>query len=172
MSTKSTIKARAEKAKERAAKAKERTEAAKARALKIKKKQPKIIKEFSEFINQGNVVDLAVGVVVGSAFGKIVTALVDYIIMPIVGMIIGGVDFTDLYVTVPNWLGDGAGVKLQYGNFLQAVVDFLIVAFCIFLFVRFINKFKLETKKEEKKKGPSDNEKIIALLEDIKKNTK
>ena len=158
--------------KERAAKAKERTEAAKARALEMKKKQPKIVKEFSDFINQGNVVDLAVGVVVGSAFGKIVTALVDYIIMPIVGMIIGGVDFTDLYVTVPNWLGDGAGVKLQYGNFLQAVVDFLIVAFCIFLFVRFINRFKLESKQEEEAKGPSDNEKIISLLEDIKKNTK
>ena len=158
-----------ESAKAHRAAAKERADAAKARALEFKKKQPKIIKEFSDFINQGNVVDLAVGVGVGSAFGKIVTALVDYIIMPIVGMIIGGVDFTDLYVTVPNWLGDGAGVRLQYGNFIQAIVDFLIVAFCIFIFVRFINKFKLEEKKES---GPSDNEKIIALLEDIKKNTK
>ena len=149
--------------------AKERASAAKERAAELKDKQPKIVKEFSDFINQGNVIDLAVGVVIGSAFGKIVTALVDYIIMPIVGMIIGGVDFSDLYVTVPNWLGDGAGVRLQYGNFLQAVVDFLIIAFCIFLFVKFINKFKLEKKAES---GPSSDEKIIALLEDIKKNTK
>ena len=160
-----------EAAKARAEAAKERSEKAKEKALELKKNQPKIVKEFSDFINQGNVVDLAVGVIIGGAFGKIVTALVDYIIMPIVGTIIGGIDFTDLYITVPNWLGDGAGVKLQYGSFLQAVVDFLIVAFCIFLFVRFLNKFKLE-QKEEKPAGPTDNEKIIALLEDIKKNTK
>ena len=89
-------------------------------------------------------------------------------------MIIGGVDFSDLYVTIPNWLGDGRGVNLQYGNFLQAVVDFLIVAFCVFVFVKFINKFKLDFKEEmdeAKEATPSDNDKIIALLEDIKKNT-
>ena len=143
-------------------------------AAKISKKQPKVVKEFAEFINKGNVVDLAVGVIIGGAFGKIVAALVDYIIMPVVGMIIGGVDFSDLYVTIPNWLGDGRGVNLQYGNFLQAVVDFLIVAFCVFVFVKFINKFKLDFKEEmdeAKEATPSDNDKIIALLEDIKKNT-
>ena len=150
--------------------AKERASAAKAKAANLKSKRPKIVKEFSDFINQGNVVDLAVGVIIGGAFGKIVTALVNYIIMPIVGIIIGGVDFSDLYITIPNWLGDGIGVRLQYGNFLQAVVDFLIIAFCIFIFVRFINKFKLE-EKAKADSGPSDNEKIIELLEDIKKNT-
>ncbi len=157
------------------------TEAAKAAkerannaAAKISKKQPKVVKEFAEFINKGNIVDLAVGVIIGGAFGKIVTALVNYIIMPIVGMIIGGVDFSDLYVTVPNWLGDGAGVRLQYGNFLQAVVDFLIVAFCVFVFVKFINKFKLDFKKEMEEASetaPSKEDQMIALLEDIKKNT-
>ena len=157
------------------------TEAAKAakeraneRAAKIHAKQPKVVKEFAEFINQGNVIDLAVGVVIGSAFGKIITALVDYIIMPIVGMIIGGVDFSDLYITIPNWLGDGAGVRIQYGNFLQAVVDFLIVAFCIFVFVKFIKQFKLDFKKEMEDAAeaePSKDDKIIALLEDIKQNT-
>lgn len=167
-----TAKSITETAKAHANAVKKRSEAAKARALELKKKQPKIVKEFSDFINQGNIVDLAVGVIIGGAFGKIVTALVNYIIMPIVGMIIGGVDFTDLSITIPNWLGDGAGVKLQYGNFLQAVVDFLIVAFCIFLFVKFINRFKLEQKQAEEPAGPTDNEKIIALLEDIKKNTK
>ena len=152
--------------------------AAKARAssaaTKLSKKQPKVVREFSGFINKGNVVDLAVGVIIGGAFGKIVTALVDFIIMPIVGMIIGGVDFSDLYVTIPNWLGDGRGVDIRYGNFLQAVVDFLIVAFCVFIFVKLINKLKLDIKKEEEEAGtaePSNEEKMIALLEDIKKNT-
>ena len=139
-----------------------------------RKKQPKIVKEFAEFINKGNIIDLAVGVVIGGAFGKIVTALVDYIIMPIVGIIIGGVDFSDLYITIPNWLGDGAGVRLQYGNFLQAVVDFLIIAFCIFIFIKFITKFKIEFKEEiedAKEVEPSKEDQMIALLEDIKKNT-
>ncbi len=152
--------------------------AAKARAneaaAKVHKKQPKVVKEFAEFINQGNVIDLAVGVIIGAAFGKIVTALVDYIIMPIVGMIIGGVDFSDLYITVPNWLGDGAGVALRYGLFLQAVVDFLIVAFCVFVFVKLINQFKLDFKKEMEdaaEAAPSKEDQMIALLEDIKKNT-
>ena len=153
--------------------AKERASAAKASVAEARKKQPKIVKEFAEFINKGNIIDLAVGVVIGGAFGKIVTALVDYIIMPIVGMIVGGVDFSDLYIRVPNWLG-GRGVVLQYGNFLQAVVDFLIIAFCVFIFIKFINKFKIDFKKEVEEAGeaaPSDNDKIIALLEDIKKNT-
>lgn len=152
--------------------------AAKARAndaaAKIHKKQPKIVKEFAEFINKGNIVDLAVGVVIGSAFGKIVTALVDYIIMPVVGTVLGGVDFSDLYITIPNWLGDGRGVHLQYGNFLQAIVDFLVIAFCVFVFVKFITKFKLDFKKEMEDAAeaePSKEDKMIALLEDIKKNT-
>ncbi len=159
------------KVKDAAKAAKERANSA---ASKISKKQPKIVKEFAEFINKGNIIDLAVGVVIGGAFGKIVTALVDYLIMPIVGMILGGVDFSDLYITIPNWLGDGRGVAIQYGNFLQAVVDFLIIAFCVFVFVKFINKFKLDFKKEmeeESEANPTDNDKIIALLEDIKKNT-
>ncbi len=154
--------------------AKERASAAKASVAEARKKQPKIVKEFAEFINKGNIIDLAVGVVIGGAFGKIITALVDFIIMPIVGMIIGGVDFSDLYITIPNWLGDGLGVRIQYGNFIQAVVDFLIIAFCIFVFVKFVNKFKIDFKeeiKEAEKTAPSDNDKIIALLEDIKKNT-
>lgn len=154
--------------------AKERASAAKASVAEARKKQPKVVKEFAEFINQGNIIDLAVGVVIGGAFGKIITALVDYIIMPIVGTIIGGVDFSDLYITIPNWLGDGRGVAIQYGNFLQAVVDFLIIAFCIFVFVKFVNKFKIDFKEEMKDASdaaPSKDDQIIALLEDIKKNT-
>ena len=154
--------------------AKERANAAKASVAEARKKQPKIIKEFAEFINKGNIIDLAVGVVIGSAFGKIVTALVNYIIMPIVGSIIGGVDFSDLYVTIPNWLGDGRGVALQYGNFIQAIVDFLIIAFCIFIFIKVIDQFKIDFKEEiedAKEAEPSKEDQMIALLEDIKKNT-
>ena len=163
------------KIKNAASAAKNRASAAKAKAAEIKKKQPKVVKEFSDFINKGNVMDLAVGVIIGGAFGKIVTALVDNIIMPVVGIIIGGIDFSDLYVTIPNWLGDGNGVVLHYGNFIQAVVDFLIIAFCIFLFVKILNKAKRKQEKAEEvekaKAGPTDNEQIIALLESIKKNT-
>jgi large conductance mechanosensitive channel len=154
--------------------AKSAKERASSAATNFSKKQPKFVKEFAEFINRGNVIDLAVGVIIGAAFGKIVTALVDCIIMPIVGIFIGGVDFSDLYITVPNWLGDGAGAHIRYGNFLQAVVDFLIVAFCVFIFIKFITKFKIDFKKEveeAKKSEPRSEDKIIALLEDIKKNT-
>lgn len=163
------------KVKDAAKAVKAHTDAAKASVAAARKKQPKIVKEFAEFINKGNIIDLAVGVIIGSAFGKIVTALVDYIIMPIVGTIIGGVDFSDLYITIPNWLGDGRGVALQYGNFLQAVVDFLIIAFCVFVFVKFVTQFKIDFKEEmddAKEAAPSDSEKMIALLEKIEKNTK
>ena len=99
----------------------------------------KIMKEFREFAVRGNVIDLAVGVIIGGAFGKIVSSLVADVIMPLVGLLLGGVKFTNLMVTV----GDA---KLQYGQFIQNVVDFFIIAFSIFLFVKFINRFK---KKEE-----------------------
>ena len=92
-----------------------------------------MIKEFKEFISRGNVVDLAVGVIIGGAFGKIVTSLVDNIIMPLVGIIIGGIDFSNLAVNIGR-------ARLEYGLFIQNVVDFLIVAFCIFIFVKAINK--------------------------------
>ena len=94
-----------------------------------------MIKEFKEFIAQGNVFDLAVGVIIGGAFGKIVTSLVEDILMPIIGLILGGVDFSGLSITV----GDA---NVKYGNFIQVVINFLIIAFCIFLMVKAMNKFK------------------------------
>ena len=129
-----------------------------------------MIKEFKKFIARGNVVDLAVGVVVGSAFSKIVSSLVDNIIMPLVGIIIGGIDFTKLSFTIFD-------VKVQYGIFLQNIVDFLIIAFCIFMVVKFINKI---TRKEEKKEEPKPAkpkqevllEEIRDLLKDQNKTTK
>ena len=115
-----------------------------------------MMKEFKEFISKGNVVDLAVAVVIGAAFGKIVTALVDNIIMPLFGIIVGQ-NFAGLTAEVN-------GSPIAYGLFIQAVVDFLIIAFFIFLFTKAINKFKKkEEKKEEKKKSDE-----VVLLEEIR----
>ena len=100
-----------------------------------------IVGEFKEFAMKGNVVDLAVGVIVGAAFGKIVSSLVGDVIMPPLGMLIGGVNFSDLALNLGND-PKGAPVLLKYGAFLQAVFDFLIIAFVIFLVVRGINKLK------------------------------
>ena len=104
-----------------------------------------MISEFKEFAMRGNVIDLAVGVVLGAAFGRIVSSLVDDVIMPVLGKLVGGVDFSTLAVVLePARLGaDGkevAAVLLRYGNFLQSILDFVLVAFAIFLFVKVINK--------------------------------
>ena len=117
------------------------------------------IKEFKEFAMKGNVMDMAVGVIIGGAFGKIVSSLVDDILMPIIGTITGGVDFTTLSTEVGE-------AKIMYGTFIQNVVDFLIVAFCIFLMLKGINKLnrKKEEPAEEAPAGPTTEE----LLADIK----
>lgn len=118
----------------------------------------KFISEFKEFISKGNVIDMAVGVIIGGAFGKIVTSLVNDMIMPLVGIIIGGHDFTGLTLNVGS-------ASIKYGSFLQNVVDFLIVAFCIFVFIKIINKFKKkEVKKEE---APKKSDEVL-LLEEIR----
>ena len=133
----------------------------------IKKlKENKFIKEFKDFIAKGNVVDLAVGVIIGSAFGKIVSSVVSDILMPIIGVIIGGHDFTSIMLTFGN-------ANIMIGNFIQNVIDFLIIALCIFIFVKVINKFM--PKKEEKKEEVKKSDEVI-LLEEIryllKKRTK
>lgn len=115
----------------------------------------KVIKEFKKFISRGNVIDLAVGVIVGAAFNKIVTSLVENILMPLIGGISGGLDFTSLSFTI------GSSV-ISYGKFIQNVIDFFIIAFSIFMLVKAVNK--LTHKKEEKKKTPED----IMLLTEIK----
>ena len=98
-----------------------------------------LIKEFKEFAVRGNVVDMAVGVIIGGAFGKIVTSLVEDMIMPLIGVVIGGVDFTSLVLNV-------RGVDVTYGNFIQQVFNFLIISFCIFIVIKGMNSMK---KKEE-----------------------
>jgi large conductance mechanosensitive channel len=135
------------------------------------------IKEFKEFAMKGNVMDMAVGVIIGGAFGKIVSSLVDDVIMPVIGKLTGGVSFVDLFVT----LGDGnyktlaaakeAGAAVfAYGQFIQNIVDFLIVAFCIFLMLKGINKMnrKKEEPAPEAPKGPTQEE-LLAEIRDLLK---
>jgi len=119
------------------------------------KKGSKTINEFKEFISRGNVVDLAVGVIIGSAFGKIVSSIVDDILMPLLGIIVGGLDFTNLSIKI----GDA---NVKYGMFIQNVIDFLIVAACIFFLVKVINKFN---KKEEEEVEVIVNEELETLKE-------
>lgn len=99
--------------------------------------------EFKEFAMKGNVVDLAVGVIIGGAFGKIVSAMVDKVLMPLIGVLMGGVDFTNLRAVIVEAGADGKGeVAIGYGFFIQTVVDFLIVAFCLFTVIKMMNKMK------------------------------
>lgn len=117
-----------------------------------------MINEFKKFIARGNVIDLAVGVIIGGAFGKIVTSLVDDIIMPIIGAIIGGIDFSNLSVVIGK-------ATIKYGVFIQNVIDFLIVAVCIFLLVKFVNKITSLKKTEEKKEPAKPSQDIVLLTE-------
>ena len=124
---------------------------------KILKKGNKTLKEFKQFISRGNVMDLAIGVIIGSAFGKIVTSVVNDILMPLIGIIIGGLDFTNLSIKIKD-------ATINYGMFIQNVIDFLIVAICIFIFIKIVSKF---TKKSEEKEEVKKDEQII-LLEEIR----
>jgi large conductance mechanosensitive channel len=101
-----------------------------------------MLKEFKEFIARGNVVDMAVGVIIGGAFGKIVTSFVNDIVMPPIGILLGGVDFKDLAITLKAAIGETPAVQLNYGLFANTVIDFLIVAFVIFLVIKSINRLK------------------------------
>ncbi|MDD5865960.1 MAG: large conductance mechanosensitive channel protein MscL [bacterium] len=113
-----------------------------------------MISEFKKFISKGNVVDLAVGVVIGGAFSKIVSSLVNDIIMPIIGILIGGIDFSSISFKVSN-------ATINIGLFIQNIVDFLIIAFCIFIVIRFINKIDELTIKKIKKENNNEKEKDI-----------
>lgn len=124
-----------------------------------------MFKEFKKFISKGNVVDLAVGVIIGGAFGKIVSSLVNDILMPIIGVIIGGVDFSNLNITV-------GGAKIAYGMFIQNVIDFLIIAFCVFIFVKIVNKLSNLTKKEEEQKQEKITETELSVLKEIREELK
>ncbi len=122
-----------------------------------------MMQEFKDFAVKGNVVDMAVGIIIGGAFGKIVSSFVADVIMPPIGMLMGGVDFTNLAVTLKEAVGDTPAVLLSYGKFIQSLVDFTIIAFAIFLAVKVINNLK---KKEEEK--PEEPPKQEVLLEEIR----
>lgn len=111
--------------------------------------ESQFIKEFKEFINRGNVVELAIGVAVGGAFTTIVKSLVDDIIMPITSLLAGGADFSTLAIDVPNVFGADTTAHIAYGNFLQNIVNFLVVAFVVFIIVRFLNQMNENAKKVE-----------------------
>ncbi len=125
-----------------------------------------IVKEFKEFAMRGNVVDLAVGVIIGAAFGKIVTSLVADIIMPPIGMITGGIDFKDLKYVLKPAVGKVPETAINYGLFINNVIDFLIVAFCIFLIVKGINTLK--KKEEAAPAAPAEPTKEEVLLTEIR----
>lgn len=129
-----------------------------------------LIKDFKAFISKGNVLDLAVGVIIGGAFGKIVSSLVNDIIMPVIGIIIGGVDFAKLSVTVLDGkIISGAvegGAIIAYGQFIQNILDFLIIALCIFLIIKLLSRFK--KKKEEAPAAPPAPSKEELLLTEIR----
>ena len=126
------------------------------------------ISEFKEFAMKGNVMDMAVGVIIGGAFGKIVSSLVDDVLMPLVGMITGNVDFTNLAYQIGE--GEGAAV-LKYGNFIQNTVDFIIVAFCIFLMLKAINKMNRKKEEPEAPAAPAGptQEELLAEIRDLLK---
>ena len=129
-----------------------------------------MMKEFRDFAMRGNVVDMAVGIVIGGAFGKIVTSFVNDVLMPPIGMAIGGVDFSDLAITLKEAAGEAEAVTLNYGAFIQTVLDFVIIAFAIFMVVKAMNNLK---KKEEAAPPPppepSAEETLLTEIRDLLK---
>lgn len=116
--------------------------------------------KFKQFISRGNVVDMAVGVIVGGAFSKIVTSLVNDIITPVIGIIIGGLDFSNLVLEIGN-------AKIAYGSFIQTIIDFLIIAICIYTVIRLFEKLKHEEKKGKVEEEPKKSDEVV-LLEEIR----
>jgi large conductance mechanosensitive channel len=121
-----------------------------------------MIQEFKEFVSRGNVMDLAIGVIIGGAFGKIVTALVDSVIMPVVGLVLGGVDFAALALRLGGT--DEKPVLLKYGVLIQATVDFLILAFCVFLLAKAMNRMRKKPAPAAPAAPPAD----VVLLTEIR----
>ncbi|MBN2373742.1 large-conductance mechanosensitive channel protein MscL [bacterium] len=132
-----------------------------------------MLQEFKTFAMRGNVVDMAVGIIIGGAFGKIVSSLVADVIMPPIGLIIGGIDFSSFSIILKEAVGDAAAVTINYGKFIQVTLDFIIVAFAIFLMIKAMNSLK---KKEEAAPAapplPSKEETLLSEIRDILKQRK
>ena len=116
-----------------------------------------MVKEFKEFAMRGNVVDMAIGIVIGGAFGKIISSFVKDVLMPPIGMLLGGVDFSNLSLTLKEAVGDAPAVLVKYGIFINTVIDFIIIAFAIFMVIKAMNRMK---KKEEETPAPEPTTKV------------
>jgi large conductance mechanosensitive channel len=130
-----------------------------------------IISEFKAFAVKGNVVDMAVGIIIGAAFGKIVSSFVGDVVMPPLGVLIGGVDFTDLAITLKAAEGDLPAVVLAYGKFIQTVIDFLIVAFAIFMGIKVLNRLKREEEvAPQAAPAPTKDQELLSEIRDLLKS--
>ena len=129
------------------------------------------IKEFKEFAVKGNVVDLAIAVIIGAAFGKIVTSFVNDIIMPPIGLALGGVDFTELSYILKEAQGEAEAVAINYGRFIQTVIDFMIIALFIFMVIKGINKMKRKAEDPKNPEAPTPKDiQLLAEIRDLLKN--
>ncbi len=126
-----------------------------------------MISEFKEFAMKGNMIDMATGIIIGGAIGKVVSSLVADVIMPPIGLLMGGIDFSDLGYTLKAAAGDAPALVLKYGSFVQALIDFLIVAFAIFMLIKMMNKMRQPVEEEEP--GPS-TEDLLTEIRDVLKN--
>lgn len=132
-----------------------------------------MLKEFKEFAIKGNAIDMAVGIIIGAAFGKVISSLVADVFMPPIGVLVGGVDFTKLALTLKEAAGNTPAVTLNYGNFIQTLVDFTIIAFAIFMAIKFINKLKRkEVAAPAVIPEPSREELLLAEIRDLLKERK
>jgi len=128
-----------------------------------------MLKEFKEFAMKGNVMDMAVGIIIGAAFGKIVSSFVADVIMPPIGLALGGVDFSKLAFTLKEASGEAEAVMLNYGMFINTIIDFVIIAFAIFIVIRWLNKIKKEEENPEETPVPSREEMLLTEIRDILK---
>jgi large conductance mechanosensitive channel len=129
-----------------------------------------MLKEFKAFAMRGNVVDMAVGIVIGAAFGKIVASLVNDVIMPPIGMLLGGVDFSEIFITLKQAVGETPAVTINIGVFVNTVIEFIIVAFAIFMVIKGMNAMK--KKEEEKPAEPPKPSEEVVLLKEIRDSLK
>jgi large conductance mechanosensitive channel len=133
-------------------------------------KEMGMLQEFKTFAVKGNMIDMAVGIIIGAAFGKIVSSLVGDVIMPPIGILLGGVDFSNLTVILKEAVGKAPAVTLNYGKFIQTVIDFVIISFCIFIMVKGINTLKRE--EEENPAEPPKEEVLLTEIRDLLKTKK
>ncbi|SFS03820.1 large-conductance mechanosensitive channel protein MscL [Anaeromicropila populeti] len=131
-----------------------------------------MLKEFKDFALKGNIVDLAVGVIIGGAFGKIVTSLVNDIIMPLLSVLTGGINFSDLRIVLAPAKGETGEVAFRYGAFLQSTIDFLIIAVSIFILIKLLSKLQKKKKEEVKATAPSKEEVLLTEIRDLLKENR